>query len=62
MQLDDEGVVAAAGDHRLLSAWAELGMLTFDPNAEPGVAHDAAEASRRRVRSHESGGFGDDRE
>lgn len=39
-QLDGEGVVAAAGDRRLLSAWAELGMDTFDPNAMPGPVAD----------------------
>jgi len=31
-QVDDEDVVAASGDQRLLSAWGELGMATFDPN------------------------------
>lgn len=31
-QLDDEAVVAASGDQRLLDAWAELGMATFDSN------------------------------
>ena len=38
-QLDDEDVVAAAGDQELLSAWAALGMATFDSNAlpKPGV-------------------------
>lgn len=38
-QLDDEDVVAAAGDQELLSAWVELGMATFDSNAlpKPGV-------------------------
>jgi predicted nucleic acid-binding protein len=38
-QLDDEDVVAAAGDQQLLSAWVELGMATFDSNAmpKPGV-------------------------
>ncbi len=34
-QLDDEDVVAASGDQQLLSAWAELGMATFDSNAMP---------------------------
>src|ERR687892_121779 len=34
-QLDDEDVVAAAGDQQLLSAWVELGMATFDSNAMP---------------------------
>lgn len=29
-QIDDEDVVAAAGDQRLLNAWAALGIATFD--------------------------------
>ena len=29
-QLDDDGVVAASGDQRLLAAWAASGMATFD--------------------------------
>jgi predicted nucleic acid-binding protein len=32
-QLDDEDVVAATGDQRLLAAWTELGIATFDTNA-----------------------------
>lgn len=31
-QLDDEDVVAASGDQKLLDAWAELGLATFDSN------------------------------
>jgi predicted nucleic acid-binding protein len=31
-QLDDEDLVAATGDARLLRAWAELGISTFDPH------------------------------
>lgn len=34
-QLDDDDVVAASGDRRLLAAWSELGMATFDSNAQP---------------------------
>ena len=29
-QLDDEDLVAASGDQRLLTAWLELGMATYD--------------------------------
>jgi hypothetical protein len=32
-QVDDKDVVAAAGDQRLLDAWTELGIATFDTNA-----------------------------
>ncbi|CAN5896366.1 type II toxin-antitoxin system VapC family toxin [soil metagenome] len=32
-QLNDDDVVVASGDHRLLAAWVELGMATFDSNA-----------------------------
>lgn len=31
-QLDDEDLVAATGDARLLRAWGELGISTFDPH------------------------------
>ncbi|MBV8180196.1 MAG: type II toxin-antitoxin system VapC family toxin [Mycobacterium sp.] len=31
-QLDDHDVVAASGDQRLLDAWLELGMATYDTN------------------------------
>jgi uncharacterized protein len=31
-QLDDDDVVAASGDQRLLDAWLELGMATYDTN------------------------------
>ncbi len=31
-QLDDDDVVAASGDQRLLTAWLELGMATYDTN------------------------------
>ncbi|WP_152366150.1 type II toxin-antitoxin system VapC family toxin [Microlunatus speluncae] len=34
-QIDDNDVVAAAGDGKLISAWRELGLMTFDPNAQP---------------------------
>lgn len=40
-QLDDD-VVAATGDQQLLSAWAELEMATFDPNAMPKPVGDDA--------------------
>lgn len=30
--LDDDDVVAASGDQRLLTAWLELGMATYDTN------------------------------
>ena len=32
-QLTEQDLVAAAGDRRLLDAWAELGVATFDTNA-----------------------------
>lgn len=35
-QFDDEDVVAASCDQRLLAAWAELDMATFVANAVPG--------------------------
>jgi predicted nucleic acid-binding protein len=41
-QLDDEDVVAASGHQQLLSAWAELGMVTFDSNALPKPVVDEA--------------------
>lgn len=31
-QLDDDDVVAGSGDQRLLTAWLELGMATYDTN------------------------------
>ncbi|ORW78676.1 twitching motility protein PilT [Mycobacterium riyadhense] len=31
-QLDDDDVVAASGDQRLLTAWLELGIATYDIN------------------------------
>lgn len=40
-QLDDDDLVAASGDQRLIGAWAELGMATFDPN-EPAADTDQA--------------------
>jgi predicted nucleic acid-binding protein len=33
-QLDDDDVVAASGDQRLLTAWLEFGMATYDTNQE----------------------------
>lgn len=33
--LTDPDLVAASGDARLLAAWSELGIATFDPNARP---------------------------
>lgn len=30
VQLDDDDMVAASGDHRLLTAWLKLGMATYD--------------------------------
>lgn len=41
-QIDDEEVVAAAGDQRLLDAWAELGVATFNTNAVDGPADETA--------------------
>lgn len=41
-QLNDEDVVAASGDQRLLSSWTELGVATFDTNARGGPAGAAA--------------------
>ena len=35
-QLNDPGLVAAAGDDQLLQAWHRLGIATFDPNTESG--------------------------
>ena len=32
-QLTEQDLAAAAGDRRLLDAWAELGLATFDTNA-----------------------------
>jgi hypothetical protein len=40
-QLNDEDVVAATGDQRLLAAWTELGIATFDTNATNGPASEA---------------------
>lgn len=34
-QLDDDDVVAASGDQRLLTAWGQLGMSTYDTNQPP---------------------------
>lgn len=34
-QIPDEDLVAASGDARLLAAWAELGVATFDSNPSP---------------------------
>lgn len=44
-QLDDENMVAASGDQQLLSAWAELGLATFDSNAtlQPVVEETSAD-------------------
>jgi predicted nucleic acid-binding protein len=33
-QLDEPDLVAASGDQRLLAAWRELGVATFDPAAD----------------------------
>lgn len=33
-QLDDDDVVSASGDQRLLAAWMELGMATYDTNQD----------------------------
>jgi hypothetical protein len=41
-QMDDEDVVAAAGDQRLLDAWTELGIATFDTNAVDGPTDETA--------------------
>jgi hypothetical protein len=40
--MDDEDVVAAAGDQRLLDAWTELGIATFDTNAVDGPTEETA--------------------
>jgi hypothetical protein len=37
-QLNDADVVAASGDQRLLAAWTELGIATFDTNVTNGPA------------------------
>lgn len=37
-QLDDHDLVAATGDRRLLQAWTELGLATFDPHDPPNTA------------------------
>lgn len=37
-QLNDHDVVAATGDRRLLHAWTELGLATYDPNDPPNTA------------------------
>lgn len=42
-QLDDEDLVVASGDQRLLAAWTELGMATFDTNQVPMSTADASE-------------------
>ncbi|WP_102145629.1 type II toxin-antitoxin system VapC family toxin [Mycobacterium hubeiense] len=34
-QLEDEDVVSASGDERLLAAWLELGMATYNTNQDP---------------------------
>jgi hypothetical protein len=41
-QVDDEDVVAAANDQRLLNAWTELGIATFDISAVDGPAEASA--------------------
>jgi predicted nucleic acid-binding protein len=33
-RINDDDVVAAAGDGKLLQAWSKLGLATFDANAE----------------------------
>lgn len=38
-QLNDDDVVAAGGDQRLLPAWAEIGVATYDTNGTHG--HEA---------------------
>lgn len=40
-QLDDDEVVAAAADQRLLTAWLELGMATYDTNQRATPANRA---------------------
>jgi uncharacterized protein len=35
-QINDDDVVAAAGDRPLLSAWAEIGVATYDTNGASG--------------------------
>jgi hypothetical protein len=40
--VDDEDVVAAASDQRLLNAWTELGIATFDISAVDGPAEASA--------------------
>ncbi|MPY78936.1 MAG: PIN domain-containing protein [Actinophytocola sp.] len=49
-QLNDEDVVAASGDQRLLDAWAELGMATFDTHGQSGHrSRSAAEPSAHDI-------------
>lgn len=43
-QFNDEDVVAAAGDQRLLAAWAESGVATFDTNATIDPASETTSA------------------
>jgi hypothetical protein len=40
VQLNDEDLVAAASDQRLLAAWPESGIATFDSNATHGPADE----------------------
>lgn len=47
-QLNDGDVVAASGDQRLLHAWAELGMATFDSNALPKPVGDEPRGDETR--------------
>ncbi|OBF86409.1 twitching motility protein PilT [Mycobacterium sp. 852002-51163_SCH5372311] len=39
-QLDDDDVVAASGDERLLAAWLKLGMATYDTNRKATVGQE----------------------
>lgn len=43
-QVNDEDVVAATGDQRLLAAWTELGIATFNTNATSGPAGETTGA------------------
>ncbi len=40
-QLEDRDLVAATGDRRLLNAWTELGLATYDPQAPPNTSAGA---------------------
>jgi hypothetical protein len=39
-QLDDDDVVAASGDQKLLTAWLQLGMATYDTHQSQSGHYD----------------------